>query len=73
MTLGLNGEPVAIALTPAHVAGRPGAETRPRSLLSSEPEPVGGRPVPDGPPDLRVERLRFSYAQGDFVLSVGRC
>jgi ATP-binding cassette subfamily B protein len=48
-----------------------GALTRLRSLLSAEPEPVGGRPVPAGPLDLRVEGLCFSYAQGDFVLAVG--
>ena len=47
-----------------------GAVTRLRSLLSAEPEPVGGRRVPTGPLALRVEGLRFSYAQGDFVLAV---
>jgi ATP-binding cassette subfamily B protein len=47
-----------------------GALTRLRTLLAVDPEPVGGRPVPDGPLDLRVEGLRFSYAQGEFVLAV---
>ncbi len=47
-----------------------GAVTRLRALLTAESEPVGGRPVPAGPLDLRVEELRFSYAEGSFVLEV---
>jgi ATP-binding cassette subfamily B protein len=47
-----------------------GALTRLRTLLDAEPEPAGGLPVPDGPLDLRVDGLHFSYAEGSFVLSV---
>ena len=49
-----------------------GALTRLRSLLSADTEPVGGRPLPAGPLDLRVEGLRFSYASGEFALVVDR-
>jgi ATP-binding cassette subfamily B protein len=47
-----------------------GALTRVRTMLAAEPEPVGGLPVPDGPLDLRIEGLRFSYPEGGFVLAV---
>ena len=47
-----------------------GALTRLRALLGADPEPVGGRPVPAGPLDLRLEGLRFSYGEGSFVLAV---
>ncbi|MGL4178235.1 MAG: ABC transporter transmembrane domain-containing protein, partial [Dermatophilaceae bacterium] len=45
-----------------------GAVTRLRQLLDTEPEPVGGRPLPDGPLDLEFRELRFAYAEGEFAL-----
>ncbi len=45
-----------------------GAIIRLRQLLESEPEPVGGRPVPAGPLDLELRHLHFSYAEGSFAL-----
>ncbi len=45
-----------------------GALRRVRTLLEAESEPVGGRTVSDGPLDVRVESLRFSYPQGKFAL-----
>ncbi|HUR15292.1 MAG TPA: ABC transporter ATP-binding protein/permease [Mycobacteriales bacterium] len=45
-----------------------GALARLRQLLSVEPEPTGGRPLPSGPIEIVVEGLRFSYPQGSFAL-----
>ena len=45
-----------------------GALVRIRELLDTEPEPVGGRPVPTGPLDLELRDLHFSYAEGTFAL-----
>ncbi len=45
-----------------------GALTRLRSMLAVEPEPAGGRPVPEGPLDLTVRGLRFRYDEGSFAL-----
>ena len=46
-----------------------GALNRIRALLESEPEPVGGRALPDGSLDLVVDDLRFSYPEGSFELA----
>lgn len=46
-----------------------GAIIRIREMLDSPPEPVGGRPVPDGPLDLELRDLHFSYAEGTFALA----
>jgi ABC-type multidrug transport system fused ATPase/permease subunit len=45
-----------------------GAILRLRQLLETEPEPAGGRPLPDGPLDLELRDLHFSYEQGSFAL-----
>jgi ABC-type multidrug transport system fused ATPase/permease subunit len=45
-----------------------GAIIRIRELLESPPEPAGGRPLPDGPLDLEVRDLHFSYTEGAFAL-----
>jgi ABC-type multidrug transport system fused ATPase/permease subunit len=45
-----------------------GALTRLRQLLSVEPEPEGGLPVPAGPLSISVRGLRFSYPEGTFAL-----
>lgn len=45
-----------------------GAMIRIRELLESEPEPTGGLPVPDGPLELEVRDLHFSYEEGSFAL-----
>lgn len=45
-----------------------GALARLRALLDAPPEPVGGLPVPEGPLDLVVQGLRFSYPEGTFAL-----
>jgi ABC-type multidrug transport system fused ATPase/permease subunit len=45
-----------------------GALTRIRMLLAAEPEPTGGRPVPDGPLDVAVDGLHFAYDEGTFAL-----
>lgn len=45
-----------------------GATIRIRELLDSEPEPVGGRPVPSGPLTLEVRDLDFAYEEGAFAL-----
>ncbi|MGL5816587.1 MAG: ATP-binding cassette domain-containing protein [Phycicoccus sp.] len=45
-----------------------GAVTRLRQLLATEPEPVGGRALPDGALDLEFRELRFAYAEGNFAL-----
>ncbi|MFC5999022.1 ATP-binding cassette domain-containing protein [Quadrisphaera sp. GCM10027208] len=45
-----------------------GAVIRLRQMLGVVPEPEGGRPVPDGPVDLELRGLDFSYAEGTFAL-----
>ncbi|CAA9327481.1 MAG: FIG00864516: hypothetical protein [uncultured Frankineae bacterium] len=45
-----------------------GALARLRTMLEAEPEPTGGRAVPDGPLPLSVRSLRFSYGTGAFAL-----
>ena len=45
-----------------------GAIVRLRQLLETEPEPAGGRPVPEGALELELRRLHFSYEQGTFAL-----
>ncbi|MFP3712194.1 ATP-binding cassette domain-containing protein [Puerhibacterium sp. TATVAM-FAB25] len=45
-----------------------GATLRIREMLETEPEPVGGAPVPGGPLALEVRDLRFAYAEGTFAL-----
>ncbi len=45
-----------------------GAAIRIRQLLEAEPEPVGGRPVPDGPLDVELRDLHFAYDEGTFAL-----
>ncbi|MGN6330527.1 MAG: ATP-binding cassette domain-containing protein [Motilibacteraceae bacterium] len=45
-----------------------GALTRLRQLLAAEPEPAGGRPLPDGPLAISVRGLHFSYPEGTFAL-----
>jgi ATP-binding cassette subfamily B protein len=45
-----------------------GALARLRQLLSVEPEPTGGLPVPDGPLSVSVQGLSFAYPMGTFAL-----
>lgn len=45
-----------------------GAIVRIRELLDTEPEPAGGRAVPEGPLDLELRDLHFAYAEGTFAL-----
>ncbi len=45
-----------------------GALTRLRSLMATEPEPVGGAPVPDGALEVSVRGLQFAYPHGTFSL-----
>ncbi|WP_182524403.1 ATP-binding cassette domain-containing protein [Nocardioides dongkuii] len=45
-----------------------GALMRLRQLLGTEPEPVGGLPVPPGPVDLELRDLHFAYEEGTFAL-----
>ncbi|MBC9733679.1 ATP-binding cassette domain-containing protein [Nocardioides marmotae] len=45
-----------------------GALIRLRQMLESPPEPAGGRPVPEGPLDLRFRDLHFAYEEGRFAL-----
>ncbi|MGW7684744.1 ATP-binding cassette domain-containing protein [Kribbella sp. NPDC054772] len=53
---------------PALQAGL-GAITRLRQMLAAEPEPDGGLELPlDGPVDLEIRDLNFSYAEGTFAL-----
>ncbi|MEO9325836.1 ABC transporter ATP-binding protein [Nocardioides sp. C4-1] len=46
-----------------------GAVIRLRQLLATEPEPRGGRPVPDGALDVELRDLHFAYDEGTFALS----
>jgi ABC-type multidrug transport system fused ATPase/permease subunit len=46
-----------------------GAVIRLRGLMASEPEPEGGRGLPDGPLGVRFADLHFAYAHGTFALS----
>ncbi|MBL0748314.1 ABC transporter ATP-binding protein [Nocardioides sp. G10] len=45
-----------------------GAVLRLRSMMSVPAEPVGGLPVPDGPLDVELRGLAFSYGTGTFAL-----
>jgi ATP-binding cassette subfamily B protein len=45
-----------------------GALTRLRTMLTAEPEPVGGQPVPRGPLALSIRDLEFTYDEGSFSL-----
>ncbi|WP_127479800.1 ATP-binding cassette domain-containing protein [Nocardioides pantholopis] len=45
-----------------------GALVRLRSMLAVEPEPSGGRELPEGPLDLAFEDLHFAYPGGGFAL-----
>ncbi|GAA1851366.1 ATP-binding cassette domain-containing protein [Myceligenerans crystallogenes] len=45
-----------------------GALQRIRGMLSVEPEPAGGEPVPEPPLDLELRDLDFAYAEGTFAL-----
>jgi ABC-type multidrug transport system fused ATPase/permease subunit len=46
-----------------------GAVIRLRGLMASDPEPDGGRDLPDGPLSLRFTHLHFAYQHGTFALS----
>jgi ABC-type multidrug transport system fused ATPase/permease subunit len=45
-----------------------GAVIRLRGLMASDPEPEGGRPLPDGPLTVRFADLHFAYEHGTFAL-----
>src|SRR3954471_6570113 len=45
-----------------------GAVIRLRQMLAVPPEPEGGSPLPEGPVDLELRGLDFSYAEGTFAL-----
>jgi ATP-binding cassette subfamily B protein len=45
-----------------------GAVIRLRQLLGTEPEPVGGAPVPDGALGVELRDLHFAYEEGQFAL-----
>ncbi|HEX2893483.1 MAG TPA: ATP-binding cassette domain-containing protein [Marmoricola sp.] len=45
-----------------------GAVIRLRQMLAVPPEPEGGRGVPQGPLDLELRGLDFTYAEGTFAL-----
>jgi ATP-binding cassette subfamily B protein len=45
-----------------------GAVIRLRQMLAVPPEPEGGRTLPEGPLDLELRGLDFSYAEGTFAL-----
>ncbi|MGY2873271.1 ATP-binding cassette, subfamily B, bacterial [Marmoricola sp. URHA0025 HA25] len=45
-----------------------GAVIRLRQMLAVPPEPEGGRAFPDGPLDLELRGLDFSYPEGTFAL-----
>jgi len=46
-----------------------GALVRLRQLLATEPEPQGGRSLPDGSLSLDLRNLHFSYETGSFALA----
>ena len=46
-----------------------GAVVRLRQLLQAPEEPVGGRPLPEGPLDLALRDLHFRYGEGGFALA----
>ena len=45
-----------------------GAVIRLRQMLAVPPEPEGGSPLPEGPVDLELRDLHFSYTEGTFAL-----
>ncbi len=45
-----------------------GAVLRLRGMLASPAEPIGGRPVPEGPLDVEFRHLDFTYGTGTFAL-----
>ncbi len=45
-----------------------GALLRLRALMAVDAEPVGGRPVPDGPLTIELRDLHFTYDHGAFAL-----
>src|SRR3954467_532225 len=45
-----------------------GAVIRLRQMLAVPPEPEGGSALPDGPLDIELRHLDFSYAEGTFAL-----
>ena len=45
-----------------------GALIRLRALLETEPEPVGGRPLPGGVLGIELRDLHFAYTEGSFAL-----
>lgn len=45
-----------------------GALIRLRQMLEAEPEPAGGRPLPDGSLGIELRDLHFAYAEGTFAL-----
>ncbi|MFD6177308.1 MULTISPECIES: ATP-binding cassette domain-containing protein [unclassified Isoptericola] len=45
-----------------------GAITRIKQMLGVEPEPTGGRDLPEGPVGIELRDLHFSYAEGTFAL-----
>lgn len=47
-----------------------GAVIRLRQVLAAEREPSGGRAVPAGALDIRIDELTFSYGDGSFALRV---
>ncbi|MGC4111625.1 MAG: ABC transporter ATP-binding protein [Nocardioides sp.] len=46
-----------------------GAVIRLRGLMASDPEPTGGRDLPEGPLAIRFADLHFAYQHGSFALS----
>jgi ATP-binding cassette subfamily B protein len=45
-----------------------GAVIRLRQVLDTEPEPVGGLPLPEGSLDVELRDLHFAYDEGSFAL-----
>ncbi|MEL7975668.1 ABC transporter ATP-binding protein [Isoptericola sp. F-RaC21] len=45
-----------------------GAITRIKQMLGVEPEPTGGRDLPEGPVGIELRDLHFSYSEGTFAL-----
>ncbi|WP_244929795.1 ABC transporter ATP-binding protein [Nocardioides sp. W7] len=45
-----------------------GALVRLRQMLGAEPEPAGGRPLPDGSLGVELRDLHFAYTEGTFAL-----